>query len=257
LAIESLLAPGFAGEQQAAAQALVQGLRQHLQDQVQQGQRWTPVERQITPGSTYLRALLAAPPDPATDWQAHLRLEPVRRSTSVDGQTQGLAPALRGSWFGSTAPWAWNLHLSLRPRNAGRDASAGWQRDWHFSVDADQAAQHPSRWLPALQAELATQMSSWLAQVQMQDRCEPAQFAVRNPGGRDLQLMAGQGSGLRSGDRVLIMQPGWVPSRMLDPRAADHLALAVVVRIGARHTDIRQLAGPPLPTGGDWVALPL
>ena len=72
-----------------------------------------------------------------------------------------------------------------------------------------------------------------------------------------LVLQAGMGSGLRTGDRVLLMHPGWVPSRVLDPRAADHMALAEVVRIAPQQTDLRQLAGPPLPVGSDWVALPL
>ena len=52
---------------------------------------------------------------------------------------------------------------------------------------------------------------------------------VRSQAGGVLQLMAGAGSGLRPGDRLLIMQPGWVPSRMLDPRAADHIALAIAL----------------------------
>jgi len=33
--------------------------------------------------------------------------------------------------------------------------------------------------------------------------------------------------------------------------------LAEVVQTGQRHTEIRQLAGPPLAHQGEWVALPL
>ena len=87
-------------------------------------------------------------------------------------------------------------------------------------------------------------------------RCEPTPFVVRQDA-EGLRLLASQGSGLRVGDRVLIMQPGWVPGRLLDPRVADHMALAEVIRTGPRHADIRQLAGPPVQSGNDWVALPL
>jgi hypothetical protein len=56
---------------------------------------------------------------------------------------------------------------------------------------------------------------------------------------------------------VLLMQPGWVPSRLLDASALEHLALAEVVQTGQRLTQLRQLAGPAIAAPGEWVALPL
>jgi len=35
------------------------------------------------------------------------------------------------------------------------------------------------------------------------------------------------------------------------------VALAEITRAGARHAELRQLAGPPLPLNGDWVAMPM
>lgn len=250
------LAPGFPGEQQAAGKALVLALQQQFNALVQQGQRWTPEERQPAIDNTYLRALLAAPRQEASGWQAQLVLEPAQVNTTVAGRTAPVDPQPWASWMG-TRPWVWNLHLSLHSRQSGADAPTRWQQDWRLTVDADQAVQQPSRWQPAMQSELSARLADWLAHIESSTRCEPAQFAVHSEGGRALRLMAGQHSGLRSGDRVLVMQPGWVPSRMFDEQAANHLALAEVVRIGARQTEIRQLAGPPLPPGGQWVALPL
>ena len=80
---------------------------------------------------------------------------------------------------------------------------------------------------------------------------------VRRQPDTSLQLQAGAASGLRAGDRVLLMQPGWVPSRLLDASALEHLALAEVVQTGQRLTQLRQLAGPAIAAPGEWVALPL
>ena len=137
------------------------------------------------------------------------------------------------------------------------DKRTQWQQEWRIGMDPEQLAQHPSQWRGPLEAALAERVSAWLGSVERQLECDPVQFVVRSQPGGALQLLAGAHSGLRPGDRVLIMQPGWVPSRVLDPRAADHLALAEVVSLSAQRTEIRQLAGPPLPAGGDWVALPL
>jgi hypothetical protein len=65
------------------------------------------------------------------------------------------------------------------------------------------------------------------------------------------------GSGLRPGDRVLLLNPSQIPSQMLEPGATQHLALAQVVKVGNDQTELQQLAGPALPTQGHWMALPL
>ena len=120
---------------------------------------------------------------------------------------------------------------------------------WIANHAEDQVLCFDMTFLPLVQA---------VQQLQSQTRCEPMQFLVqRQESHPALRLQAGQDSGLRPGDRVLLMQPGWVPGRLLDPRSAEHLALSEVVQTGQRHTEIRQLAGPPLARQGEWVALPL
>ena len=124
-------------------------------------------------------------------------------------------------------------------------------------VEPELVAAHPQHWLQGLQPSLINAMQSWQRELDAHTRCEPVQFVVRRDVDAPLRLQAGMDSGLRAGDRVLLMQPGWVPSRLLDARSVEHLALAEVVQIGPRHTEIRQLAGPPLARQGEWVALPL
>jgi hypothetical protein len=108
-----------------------------------------------------------------------------------------------------------------------------------------------------MQAQLQQGMRHWVAQLDKRTECEPVQFHVRRQGNNALQLQAGQGSGLRPGDRVLLMSPSHVPSRMLEAGAAQHLALAEVVQVGQHRTELQQLAGPALASQGPWMALPL
>uniref|UniRef100_UPI0026075DFB hypothetical protein n=1 Tax=uncultured Limnohabitans sp. TaxID=768543 RepID=UPI0026075DFB len=101
-------------------------------------------------------------------------------------------------------------------------------------------------------------MQSWVAQLDKRSACEPVQFHVRRQNGaKQLELQAGVDSGLRPGDRVLLMNPSQVPSRMLEAGVAQHLALAQVVKVGPHRTELQPLAGPALTSQGPWMALPL
>jgi hypothetical protein len=100
-------------------------------------------------------------------------------------------------------------------------------------------------------------VASWAQSLDERSQCEPVRFAVQRTPHQGMVLYAGQGSGLREGDRLLIMNPSHVPSRMLEAGAAQHLALAEVVRVGRLQTELQLLAGPALQTRGPWVAVPL
>jgi hypothetical protein len=70
-------------------------------------------------------------------------------------------------------------------------------------------------------------------------------------------LAAGEGSRLQAGDRVLVFDRQSLLSRVHEPESMRRVALAEVTRVGPRQTELRQLAGPPLPLNGDWVAMPM
>lgn len=259
LVLSSQRAAGFPGPQQSASQALLQATVAHAQQALQQGVRWDVRTSSVTERINYLRSLSAPAREDSAPWQLDIRLEPQgpgTRTTTQDTTTVSDGKS-EVRWIGDQ-PWIWLLRLSLT-QNSGhaQGNSTSWQQEFRIAVDLEKLAEHPGQWRTPIEAALNTRVTAWLAGIERQLQCEPVQFVVRSQTGGVLQLMAGAGSGLRPGDRVLIMQPGWVPSRMLDPRAADHLALAEVVRLSSGHTDIRQLAGPPLPIGSDWVALPL
>ena len=258
LRLSSELAAGVSGTQRAASQALLKRIDQHLLGALQRSNRWTATPVAVpahASGNTYLNALAKPTTVPSTTgWQLLAQLEALAPSTNAPAtwleNTTGLSLSL------SSAPWQWTLHLTLRNTTQTSAPASHWQQDLPIRVDADKLAEHPTQWLSSIDAALAPQLAAWVESIDKQLQCEPTPFAVRHTG-QSLLLQAGQGSGLRAGDRVLLMQPGWVPSRLLDARATDHMALAEVVRVAPQHTDLRQLAGPPLPPGSDWVALPL
>ena len=249
----------FPGPQQAASQALLQATLGQAQQALSQGSRWMARERPVNERNLYLRTLSAPPREDAAAWQLDIRLTlqgPGVRAPAPDATTLSDGGS-ETRWLGGQ-PWVWLMRLTLAsPGGSAQGNSTSWEQEFRITVDADKLAEHPGQWRAPIEAALGARVAAWLAGIERQLQCEPVQFVVRSQAGGVLQLMAGAGSGLRPGDRVLIMQPGWVPSRMLDPRAADHLALAEVVRLSGGHSDIRQLAGPPLPIGSDWVALPL
>ncbi len=236
---------GMPGSQLAAAQATLASAHSSWRESVQHTGHWTVMPWNAPPTSTYLRALMSPSGEDTRRWFATLTLRPA-----------AIEPP---AWYADpAAQWHWTLDLQIAQRH---DSQSEFQtvasQSFPISVNAQALLQDPGRWLQELRAGLQTRMSHWMAQFEAQTRCEPVQFVVRQEGPAALRLQAGADSGLRAGDRVLLMQPGWVPSRMLDPRAVEHLALAEVVQIGQRHTEIRQLAGPPLAARGEWIAMPL
>lgn len=263
LQVTTRLAAIVAGPQQAANQALLKRVEQHMLAALQRSQRWTTapaVSAQRPSGNTYLNTL-SRPANSATTpvsagWQLTLLLEALAPPPNaavaawVENATGVALPTLL-----PPAPVQWTLHLALQNTAQG-PGTASWQQDIPLRADIERLMEHPTQWLSSIDAALAPQLAAWVESIDKQLQCEPTPFAVRHTG-QSLLMQAGQGSGLRAGDRVLLMQPGWVPSRLLDARATDHMALAEVVRVAPQHTDLRQLAGPPLPPGSDWVALPL
>ena len=254
LHISAELASGFSGPQRAAAQGLLQGVEGQVHALVRQGTRWTPAESAVRPGNTYLQALSAPATDGGSGWQLGLKL--VADAARLAPGAPSLQTGAGGIDFFGPAPWVWTLQLSLHNTAGQATPDLRWEQSYRIPLDIGTLAEHPSRWRAPLEAELTQRLAVWLQGVEARLRCEPTPFLVRQDAS-GMRLAAGQDSGLRSGDRVLIMQPGWVPGRLLDPRVTDHLALAEVVRTGRKNTEIRQLAGPPLAPGNDWVALPL
>jgi hypothetical protein len=256
LGVQALELSGFSGPQHFASQTLLGLAQQAWTQQIQSSQRWRAQALAPTPtpevDNPYMRALLGQT-DERSGWMAEISLQP-----------HAPASALPRPWTERlhlsepTPEWRWTLRLSLGQKtSAGAHLQPEWEMTQVITVAPLEQAQSPTAWAQRLQAELHKHTRQWVAQLDKHTECEPVQFHVRRNGSPVLELQAGLDSGLRPGDRVLLMNPSHVPSRMLEPGVAQHLALAQVVKVGPHRTELQQLAGPALASHGAWLALPL
>ncbi|WP_353238163.1 hypothetical protein [Limnohabitans sp.] len=244
------MAEGFSGPQLFASQMLLNMANQAWHQSMQQSQRWRVQSASVPVSNSYFRALSASE-EARSAWAADLSLKP-------HGSTIPSTWAQRISQPDKLAPWRWTLTLSLGQSTVpGGQTQALWQAEHTFTIDPSLMANRPSLWQQQLQTEIKAQVHQWVTQLEKRTECEPVQFQVVREGTESFQLQAGAGSGLRPGDRVLLIDPVHIPSRMLEAGVAQHLALAQVVKVGNHRSELLQLAGPRLPQQGAWLALPL
>ncbi|WP_322992354.1 hypothetical protein [Limnohabitans sp.] len=251
LVMQTRVDNGFTGAQQFASQSVMHLVDQSWTQQMQASQRWRAQSKSTPPDNAYLRAL-TGPSESPTGWTAELVLKP---------HAPGKDFSMRQAWHDlnkNEKDWRWTLSFTLGERHASQGPiEPRWQIEQVITINPQDASQNPSAWVHRLKEQLQYQMQAWVAQLDKRSACEPVQFHVRRTEADKLTLQAGMESGLRAGDRVLLINPSHVPSQMLEPGATQHLALAQVVNVGRDRTELQQLAGPTLAAQGHWMALPL
>lgn len=250
LVIQSQAPDGFSGPQHFATHTVLSQAHEALTKGMQFSQRWRSHGLPPVEDNSYHRALMGHEEAPS-GWMAEISLKPHPQTVPTRwSQHMGLSQ--------SEPVWHWLLTLTLGQRHFPTERmEPKWQMAQVIAISPNAMLQNPSAWSRQLHAELQQHMRQWVQQLDKRTECEPVQFHVRRIGKDALQLQAGMGSGLRPGDRVLLMNPSHVPSRMLEANVAQHLALAQVVRVGNHRTELQQLAGPALTSNGPWMALPL
>lgn len=250
LASQTHAASGFSGPQLFASQALLNMAHDAWHQSMKSSQRWRMQTASASSSNSYLRALTASE-EAHSNWVADLSLQPHGPTPARSWSQRVLKPE-------NTPAWRWTLKLVLGQRQPqGGPVQTVLEFEHTLAIDPRQVANDPSQWGQQVQSEIQVRVSQWAAQLEKSSECEPVQFQVLREGTETLQLQAGTGSGLRPGDRVLLLDPSHIPSRMLEPGIAQHLALAQVVKVGNHRSELQQLAGPRLPAQGTWLALPL
>ena len=251
LVLQTHVDNGFTGIQQFASQSVMRLVDQSWTQQMQGSQRWRAQNKATPPDNAYLRAL-TGPNESPTGWTAELVLKPHAPAQDF---------TMRQAWHDlhkSEADWRWTLSFTLGERHASQGPiEPRWRIEQVITINPQDVGNNPSAWVHRLKEQLQHQMQAWVSQLDKRSACEPVQFHVRRTDSDKLTLQAGFESGLRAGDRVLLMNPSHVPSQMLEPGATQHLALAQVVNVGRDRTELQQLAGPALSAQGHWMALPL
>jgi hypothetical protein len=204
-----------------------------------------PPQLQGTYWQTYLGRPLQEP-----DWRLRIRLLPA--PVQAEAATAAAAPEWVRAWLPAARPPGWLLQMVLQQQ--GREPVWQWQT---LVEDGHPEASHAAS--VALQ-DLRERLPQALALLDRETECVAVQYPLRPlplETGAVWSIAAGEGSRLRAGDRVLVFDRQSLPSRLYEPESMRRVALAEVTRAGPRHTELRQLAGPPLPLNGDWVAIPM
>lgn len=204
-----------------------------------------------------------------------LMLEQGRRSTvwrvqelAVPASAYERALSLQGEQY---VPWRLQLvvipvsqpremppQVALHWRAAHRqDPSLSFDHEVVVTLEERGVSTHPDRLSAAVLTDLHQAAETFLAGAQQRLACVAPQFQVLNrEGASRYRIAAGHASGLKIGDRLVMVDPSKIPGRVLEPNALDRLAMAQVESLGAYYAELKQVAGPALPGGTSWVAVP-
>ena len=149
--------------------------------------------------------------------------------------------------------------VSLRWRAVHRhDPTLSFDHDAVVTLEERGVSMHPDRLSAQVMAELHTTVEAFLTTVAQRLSCQPPQFQVLNREGTSrYRIAAGHTSGLKVGDRLVMVDPQKIPGRVLEPKALDRMVLAQVDSLGPYYAELKQVAGPSLPAGTPWVAVPV
>ena len=236
--------PGLRGRDAPVASLLARELERWWLRDAGSSRRWLPVGQVLRtlPGQQ-LEDPRVAPPLPAVSYQTALLGESVEPARWTDWR-------LRLDIARSQGAGPMTLALTFGRRDRGQPL---WQSLW-VVVPGDNARNH----LGAVElGQLRELLARWVAEADAVAVCEPPRFPLQRAATDRWDVPVGQGSGLRVGQRLLIADAQRALARPLEEGALDHLGLAEVWRVSERRAELRQIAGPPIPAGGDWIAFPL
>ncbi len=187
------------------------------------------------------------------DWRLRIRILPAAEPADADASASLVAvPEWVRAWMPPPAAQRWVVDMVL--------LQEGQAPVWQWQTLLDNVHPESDHAAAKVVQVLRERLPLALAQLDRETECVAVQYALRplaQHQGVVWSVAAGQGAQLRAGDRVLVFDRQSLPSRIYEAESLRRVALAEVTRAGLRQTELRQLAGPPLPLNGDWVAMPL
>ena len=149
--------------------------------------------------------------------------------------------------------------VALRWRAVHRlDPSLSFDHDAVVTLEERSISTHPDRLSSQVMSDLQAVVQNFLTTVEQRLSCLPPQFQVLNREGTSrYRIAAGHTSGLKMGDRLVMVDPQKIPGRTLEPKTLERMALAQVDSLGPYYAELKQVAGPSLPAGTPWVAVPV
>ena len=99
-------------------------------------------------------------------------------------------------------------------------------------------------------------VNQWSLELTEYGRCEPMHFYLTESGSAEVTISGGANSGIRLGDRLLVLDESRVPSRILEPGTLAQLSLVEVTQVSADTAVVAQTAGADIEDLAHKVAIP-
>lgn len=189
---------------------------------------------------------------PAQDPGWRLRISIVPAPVKAEAAVAAAAPDWVRAWLPTASSPGWLMQMVLQQQDR--------EPVWHWQTPVQDGHSEGSHAASLALKDMRERLPQALAMLDRETECVAVQYPMRSStqeSGAVWTIAAGEGSRLRAGDRVLVFDRQSLPSRMYEPDAMRRVALAEITRAGPRHAELRQLAGPPLPLNGNWVAMPM
>ena len=104
-------------------------------------------------------------------------------------------------------------------------------------------------------SQIEAELKKWTSTLDEYAMCQPVNFQITEVDGR-VEIDGGITAGLKTGDRLLVIDGERIPDRVLEPGALAELSLAQVVRVEDDSAIIQYAAGAELIDATGKVALP-
>jgi hypothetical protein len=206
-------------------------IRQWLRQRSANGALWRVVEP-YQPTTRYEQALLSRG-EQHIPWRLTLRLEP--------GQDA----------YGTTTAVLMRWDVSRR-----LDRVVLHQQQQSLNIELPELSGVPQRLSSSMQEQLQFLLQNFAQGLENKLACIPPQFEVLTSSANSLRIAGGEMSGLRVGDQLIVADRHKLPSRSLEAKALDQLALAEVQSVSGYYAELKQIAGPKLSGAAQWVAVP-
>jgi hypothetical protein len=126
-------------------------------------------------------------------------------------------------------------------------------------INIDQPRQVPISSKPLSPVVLAQVQAAVVGFVQGMERalsCRVPQFDVLKVRSDAVRIAGGAASGLKVGAQMVLTDRQQLPSRALEPKAFDSLAMAEVVQVSDFYAELKIKTAHKMSGHGHWVAIP-
>ncbi len=148
----------------------------------------------------------------------------------------------------------YEIHWELVSRTQGHTL---FEADQKITINQPQTVPASSRPLePVVIAQIQSAMQFMVQGMERVLSCRVPQFQVLNVRNDLVRIAGGSGSGLKVGASMVLTDKQQLPSRALEPRAFDSLAMAEVVSVNEFSAELKLKTSAKISTTSQWMAVP-